>query len=105
MNKFAKFTTFLLLWALVLIEAYLITSSILEKRSLNEEVKNYCEARCSYNSQNMLYEFSGEGVMKGFTTENECFTYCAQVRQGYVYNVLSTATASLSSKFLDFFEK
>ena len=101
----AKITTFILLWALVVIEIYLISSSIIEKKSQDTEVKNYCEARCAYNAQNMLYEFSGEGIMKGFTTKNECYTYCAQVKQGYVYNILSTATASLGSKILDFLKK
>ena len=91
--------------SLVLIEVYLIASSIIEKNNEAKVLESYCKARCDYNPENLLWEFSGDGITKGFTTENECFNYCSLVKQGYVYTILKEyGTAALGQiKLPDFF--
>lgn len=83
--------------ALVLIEGYLITSSILEKVNDDNQIQNFCQAKCNYNPASFLWEFSGETYTKGFTTRQECFYHCAKVKQGFA--------ASFLGAILNFFKK
>ena len=76
--------------ALVLIEAYLITSSILDKVNENNAIQSYCGIKCDYNPRSFLWEFSGENYTKGFTTEAECFNYCSKVKQGFTASLLNS---------------
>lgn len=92
-----KFIAIFLAIALVLIEAYLITSSILDKVNENNAIQSYCGIKCDYNPISFLWEFSGDNYIKGFTTRQECFNYCSQVKQGFA--------ASLLNSFLDIIKK
>ena len=92
-----KLLAILLAFALVLIEVYLITSSILDKVNENNAVQSYCGIKCEYNPASFLWEFSGENFTKGFTTREECFNYCSKVKQGF--------TASLLNSILDIIKK
>jgi hypothetical protein len=74
--------------ALVLIEVYLITSSILDKTNENNQIQVYCGEKCNYNPDSLLWEFTGENFTKGYTTRQECFNYCSKVKQGFAASIL-----------------
>ena len=80
-------TMFLLVTALILIEGYLITSSIIDKEKEKKETQEFCQRKCDYNKDSFAWEFSGETVTKGFTTKEECFNYCGKVRLGFVASI------------------
>ncbi len=90
--------------ALVLIEGYLIVSSILDNYNENNQTQNYCVQKCDYNPSSFLWEFTGDNFTKGFKTREECFNYCTKVKQGFVY-YYNSATASLGSVFIKFMVK
>ena len=85
---------FLIILAVVIFEGYLIFSYIENRDTQINEVKTFCNAKCKYNDGSAFWEFSGDYATKGFTTQNECFAYCSNVKQGF--------TASLISAILNF---
>ena len=76
--------------ALVLIEGYLIASSVLDKINNDTQIQNFCSAKCDYNPDSFLWEFSNDTTTKGFTTRDECFKYCSQVKQGFAASLLNS---------------
>lgn len=76
--------------ALVVIEVYLITSSLLDKVNQNNAIQSYCGIKCDYNPNSFLWEFSGDNFTKGFTTRQECFKYCSDVKQGFAASLLNS---------------
>jgi len=85
-----KLLAIILAIALVLFEAYLIASYILDKTNKNNEVQSYCVIKCDYNQSSLLWEFSGDTFTKGFTTKEECFNYCSKVKQGFTASLLNS---------------
>jgi len=85
-----KLIAIFLATALVLIEGYLITSSILDKINQDNKIQSYCGLKCEYNPDSFLWEFSGNSYTKGFTTRTECFNYCSKVKQGFVASLLNS---------------
>jgi hypothetical protein len=85
----------ILVIALILIAGYLAFSLISENIAQKQDVQNFCSQKCSYNPSSLFWEFSGDNGTKGFTTKNECFGYCSQARQGFVYRFISESYASL----------
>lgn len=83
-----KLLAFFLVIVLILIEGYLVSSSILEHYSEKKDVQTFCQIKCSYNQGSYLWEFVGETVSKGFTTKDECFNYCEKVRRGFIYAIV-----------------
>ena len=94
-----KIIAIFLALALVLIETYLIASSIVESSNTNSQIQSYCSEKCDYNPGSFLWEFSSDTYTKGFTTREECFNFCSKAKQGFVYNFLQSSTASLESVF------
>jgi len=90
---------------LVLIELYLIASSVIDKNKETNQIQSFCSARCKYDPSSFLWEFSGDTFTKGFTTRDECFNYCSKAKQGFVYNFLENATASINRIFYKIFGK
>jgi len=84
-----KIISIFLAIALVLIEVYLIASSITDKTKENNQIQSFCSIKCEYNPSSLLWEFTGETYTKGFTTRQECFNYCAQVKQGFAASFLN----------------
>jgi len=84
-----KIILIFLVFSLVLIEVYLIASSVLDKVDLNNKIQSFCGEKCDYNPSSLLWEFSGETFTKGFTTRNECFNYCSRVKQGFTASIFS----------------
>lgn len=98
MKTTIKIMSLIVAFMLVLIEAYLITSSIIEKNNEAKAIEFYCQERCDYNPANLLWEFSGESIEKGFTTKDECLNYCSRIKQGFVYTFLKEqGTAAISN--------
>ena len=75
---------------LVIMEGYLIVSSVLEKVNNDNQLSDFCSAKCDYNPSSLLWEFSADTVSKGFTTREECFSYCSKVEQGFAASVLNS---------------
>ncbi|MCX6722647.1 MAG: hypothetical protein NT094_01090 [Candidatus Staskawiczbacteria bacterium] len=92
-----KILAIILVIILILIEGYLITSYILDEANTNNELQNYCGAKCSYSPSSLMWEFSGETFTKGFTTKEECFNYCSKVKQGFAASLLE-AILNLTKK-------
>jgi hypothetical protein len=85
-----KIVAIFLAIALVLIEGYLIASSILDKANENNAVQTYCSVKCEYNPATFLWEFTGDNYTKGFTTRNECFKHCSDVKLGFTASLLNS---------------
>jgi hypothetical protein len=91
---------------LVFTEGYLITSSITENEKDKAETKRFCSARCNQDGGNFLWEFSGENnISKGFTTREECLSYCDRSKHGFVYNFLNSSKSSLGGLLNAFSQK
>ena len=101
-----KYLAIFLAIALVVIEIYLITSSIIDKYNNENIIRSYCETKCVYNPASFLWEFSGENIMKGYTTREECFVYCGKVKQGFVFNFIENFNyASVLDSIKNIFSK
>jgi hypothetical protein len=83
--------------ALVVIEGYLITTSVLDKISQDKSVQSFCVQKCNFNQTSSFWEFSGENAIKGFTTKDECFNYCSKVKMGFAYILKDYASAFLGA--------
>ena len=92
-----KVISIFLVVALILIECYLIVSSAIDSNNQNNNIQDYCSIKCNYDPGSLMWEFSGDTYSKGFTTKEECFSYCSKVRQGF--------TASLLNAFLNIIKK
>jgi hypothetical protein len=74
----------ILVLGLIVVEGYLISTSILEKMNQDKDVQSFCGQKCSFSESTSYWEFSGENGTKGFTTQNECLSYCSDVRRGFI---------------------
>lgn len=83
--------------ALVLIEAYLITSSVLDKNNENNQIQSFCTQKCGYEPSAQMWQFSGDSGIKGFTTKEGCFGYCSKVKMGFAYILESSVADFLGS--------
>jgi len=99
-----KILTFIVILLLVGLLIYLATSIVSDKINQEKDVQSYCSERCAYNPTSFFWEFTGDYNTKGFTTEDECYSYCRKVRTGFAY-LLQNYTAGLSSAFSQFFGK
>jgi hypothetical protein len=88
MKTIIKLLAVILAVALVLIETYLIISSIIDKNNENNQIQSFCAIKCDYNPSSLLWEFSGDTATRGFTTRDECFSYCSKVKQGFAFNFI-----------------
>lgn len=84
--------------ALVVVEGYLVYNMVSGDINNKRETAQYCGARCNYNQNVLLWEFSGDNITKGFTTEEECLNHCSRVKNGFAYYL-----SKYSSAFLSFF--
>lgn len=91
-----KFIIYFLVIGLVVGEGYLLFNMVSGNVSNQKETEQYCGAKCNYNQNVLLWEFSGEYATRGFTTEEECLTYCSRVKNGFAYYLSEYSTAFLS---------
>jgi hypothetical protein len=104
-DNIKKFIKYFIIIAVVLGWGYLIFAYITSNAAEKTAVQNYCNQKCSYNKNSFLWEFSNQdGISKGFTTSEECFSYCSKVKEGFAYKIKDYATASLNS-ILKLFQK
>ena len=82
---------------LVCLAGYLIFDLVSGDAAQKKDVLGYCTEKCSYNQSSLYWEFSRDTGVKGFTTKDECFNYCSQSREGFVYRLVSESYASLVS--------
>lgn len=94
-----KIIVFFVVAALVLIEGYLIVTSVSDSIKEEKEIQSFCEAKCAYSENSYFWEFSGESATRGFTTKNECLNYCQRKTQGFAYYLGKYGTAFLSGIF------
>ena len=100
--SFPKIFVIIVVVALVLIEGYLVISYAVDRTIQQQEVNAYCDAKCNFNPATSMWEFSGDYATKGFTTQNECYLYCSNVKQGFVsflQNIGQYGTAFLGKIF------
>jgi hypothetical protein len=97
--SFKKLLIFIVVVGLVVFEAYLIASSIIDKSNQQKDIQDFCATQCKYNPNNFYYEFHGDNATKGFTTKDECLSYCAKARMGFVYLLTQNAAAFLTNIF------
>ena len=92
-----KVSKYFLIVVLICIASYfafnLISNDAVQKN--NEQV--FCTSKCNYSQYSYLWEFSGEYSRKGFTTKDECFSYCSKSWEGFAYRVTKSSYAALMS--------
>jgi hypothetical protein len=98
-----KIIIYLVVLGLVATEGYLLFTTISGNISSQNETTQYCGVKCNYNQNVLLWEFSGENATKGFTTKDECFKYCGEVKNGFAYYLSEYGSAFLS--FFNFFKR
>ena len=99
-----KIIIFILVVGLISFEGYLVVSLFLGKTNQDKDVHNFCVEKCNYNPNSLYWEFSGDiNGVKGFTTEDECFSYCTRARQGFAYFITNYAPAFISNLFGNLF--
>ena len=89
--------------SLVVFEIYLLFSLVGENIEGKREIERICDAQCVYSSDSYLWEFVGEGAVRGFTTKDECFNYCSKKEMGFSATVKRYGAAFLS--FIFFLER
>lgn len=82
----AKKLIFIVLFlGLAVFEGYLLINWVSGNNKEKKETQNFCTSGCQYNNTNYLWEFSKENnITKGFTTEEECMSYCSKYREGFI---------------------
>ena len=98
MRKLIKYSLAL---ALVVFEVYLVVSLVGGNITEKKEIEKACVEKCAYNSNSYFWEFSGENVIRGFTTKEECFNYCYKKEQGFAATVKRYGSAFFGAIFLD----
>ena len=88
-----KIIVFFIVAVLVLGEGYLIITSVADGMKEEKEIQSFCEAKCAYSENSYFWEFSGESATRGFTTKNECLSYCQRKTQGFVYSLGKSGAA------------
>lgn len=76
---------------------YLVFSLISDNIKKNNEEQAFCSAKCNYSQYSYFWEFSGGNVSKGFTTKDECLSFCIKSEEGFVMNFIGDSYASLVS--------
>jgi len=101
-----KILKYFLIIGFICLAGYLTFDLISENIAQKTDVQNFCLQKCNYNESSLFWEFSGDSGVKGFTTKDECFSYCSKAREGFVLRFVNDSYASLtSSSFLsDFFK-
>lgn len=75
---------------LIFVAGYLTFSLVSENINQKREVSNFCTQKCNYNATSLFWEFAGDNGTKGFTTQNECFSYCSRVKEGFIASFMSS---------------
>ena len=95
-KRIIKYCVFIILVGAL---AYLSFSLISSDESQKNAEHAYCATKCNYNSDSLFWEFSGGYSTKGFTTKEECLSYCSKSWEGLVYEMMNSSYASLQSAF------
>jgi len=88
---------FCLIIGLILVAGYLTYSLVSASLAQQRDVNSFCAQKCSYNPSSLFWEFSGDNGTKGFTTKDECFSYCSKVKLGFAYVLESSAADFLGA--------
>jgi hypothetical protein len=103
MKKIFKYS---LVVALICLAGYLTFSLVYGNIVQKQADQTFCAANCNYSPYSYFWEFSGGNAAIGFTTEDECLSYCTKSREGLVYGFVSDSYASfISSPFVSNFLK
>jgi len=99
MKSLLKYFLVIVFISLVAFEIYLVFSLVGENIEGKREIEKFCDAKCVYSSNSYLWEFAGEGAVRGFTTKEECFNYCSKKEMGFPAMIKRYGAAFLSLIF------
>jgi len=81
----------------ICLAGYLVLDLISNYIARKQDEKIFCAEKCNHSPYSYFWEFSGEYSTKGFTTKEECLSYCSKSREGFVYHFISDGYSSLTS--------
>ncbi len=80
---------YFLVLGLICLAGYLIFDLVSENIAQKKDVQIFCTQKCNYNQSSLYWEFSRDNGTKGFTTKDECFSYCSRVKEGFTASLFS----------------